>query len=106
MAFLYDNLTAVVVATTVLLILAGPQLRATKLSTAASSQGAALTQSEEIATWMEEDLEAMGRHMASSDTVFGNITKTKSDAPPTDSVLTGLSEVHRMVAFSYTAAHD
>lgn len=91
MAFLYDNLTAVVVATTVLLILAALQLRASKLSTAASSQDAALTQSEEIATWMEEDLEAMGRHMAPSDTVFGGILRTNEDASPTDSVLTSLS---------------
>lgn len=91
MAFLYDNLTAVVVATTVLLVLASLQLRVTKLSTAASSHDAALTQSEQIATWMEEDLEAMGRHMAASDTVFGGITKAANDASPTDSVLTGLS---------------
>jgi hypothetical protein len=91
MAFLYDNLTAVVVATTVLLILAALQLRASKLSTAASSQDAALTQSEEIATWMEEDLEAMGRHMAPSDTVFGGIVRTNDDGSPTDSVLTSLS---------------
>jgi len=91
MAFLYDNLTAVVVATTVLLILASLQLRASKLSTAASSQDAALTQSEEIATWMEEDLEAMGRHMTPSDTVFGGITRVSDEGSPTDSVLTSLS---------------
>jgi len=90
MAFLYDNLTAVVVGTTVLLILAGLQLRAMKRSTTASGQEAALTQSEEIATWMEEDLERMGRHMA-SDTAFSTLDRTEEDASPTDSVLTGLS---------------
>ncbi|MCS3696823.1 hypothetical protein [Salinibacter ruber] len=91
MAFLYDNLTAVVVGTTVLLILASLQLRAMELSTAASGQEAALTQSEEIATWMEEDLESMGRHIMTTDTVFGGLSRTKNEVSPTDSVLTGLS---------------
>lgn len=98
MTFLYDNLTAIVVATTVLLILASLQLRATELNTAASSQDAALTQSEEIATWMEEDLGAMGRHMASGDTVFTGITRTANEVSPTDSVLTGLSFTFRQNA--------
>ncbi|WP_263786336.1 hypothetical protein [Salinibacter grassmerensis] len=91
MAFLYDNLTAVVVGTTVLLILASLQLRAMELSTAASGQEAALTQSEEIATWMEEDLESMGRHITTADTVFGGVSRTDDNASPTDSVLTNLS---------------
>jgi len=91
MTFLYDNLTAVVVGTTVLLILASLQLRAMELSTAASGQEAALTQSEEIATWMEEDLESMGRHLTSTDTVFGGLSRVENKASPTDSVLTSLS---------------
>lgn len=95
MAFLYDNISAIVVTTTVVLILASLQLRAMRLNTAATSRESALTQSEQIATWLEEDLEAMGRHMAPEDTVFGGLNSVAEDASPTDSVLTDLSFVYR-----------
>lgn len=63
MAFLYDNLIATAVSMTVLLLLVTIQLRATRSSTAQTARQAALGHAQTLATWMEEDLESMGRNV-------------------------------------------
>jgi hypothetical protein len=95
MPYLFDNITATIVGLTVLLILATIQSRATRLNTAETSRNAALAQSEGMATWMEEDLEAMGRHMDPEGDIFYDINKVDNSASPTDEVLTSLTFQYR-----------
>lgn len=63
MPFLYDNLIATAVSMTVLLLLVTIQLRATRANTAQTARQVALGHAETMATWLEEDLESMGRNL-------------------------------------------
>lgn len=87
MPFVYDNLIATVVGTTVLLILMSIQMRATRTSVAQSGRSMALKQTETLATWLEQDLEAMGRNLDDSETVFTVSERTSNENSPTGSTL-------------------
>lgn len=91
MAFLYDNLVAALVGTTVLLILMAIQMRATGEQVAQTARNAALSQTQSLATWLEEDLEAMGRNREAGEMVFTGIERTDNTASPTGEVLTDLT---------------
>jgi hypothetical protein len=91
MPFLYDNLVAALVGTTVLLILMAIQMRATGEQVAQTARNAALNQTQSLATWLEEDLEAMGRNRASGEVVFEGIDRVENEASPTGEVLTDLT---------------
>jgi hypothetical protein len=91
MPFIYDNLIATAIGTTVILILISIQMRSTNTTVAQMSRNVALNQAETMATWLEEDLESMGRNMGDDDTIYDPIEREENDGSPTDSVLTGLT---------------
>jgi len=70
MQFLFDNLTATVIAMTVLLILASMQMRATRQQVAQTSQNIVQRQAGQLTTWLEEDLGRIGKNMRDSATAF------------------------------------
>jgi len=85
MQFLYDNLTATMVGTTVLLILIAIQLRATRANVEQTSRSIAFGQAETMATWLEEDLSQMGRNIDGQPFTFPK--RSYESASPTDSIL-------------------
>jgi len=91
MAFLYDNLVATLIATTVVLVLISVQMRATSANVAQVGKSAALGGAETFATWVEQDLEAMGRHISVSETVFSSPVRRANANSPTGEVLEGLT---------------
>jgi hypothetical protein len=70
MQFLFDNLTATVIAMTVLLILASMQMRATQQRVAQTSQNIIRDQAGQLTTWLEEDLGQIGKNMNDDETAF------------------------------------
>lgn len=70
MAFIYDNLTASVVSGMVILVLFSVQMRATNSSVAQTGRNVALNQARTFATWLEQDLQRMGRNIPEGDKVF------------------------------------
>lgn len=91
MPFIYDNLTATVIGTTAFLILISIQMRSTNTAVVQTGRSVALNQSETMATWLENDLESMGRNMDSDETIYENVERESSNASPTDSMMTGLT---------------
>lgn len=73
MPFIFDNLTATVIATTVVLILASIQMEATQANTARVSRNVVNTQAQQFATWLEEDLSRIGQNMPSSVTPYAGL---------------------------------
>ena len=63
MAFLLDNLTASVIAGTVILILGSMQMRATNQRVAQQSQQIMQNRARELTTWLERDLARVGENM-------------------------------------------
>jgi hypothetical protein len=93
MQFLYDNLTATVVGTTVLLILIAIQMRATRANVEQMSRSIAFGQAETMATWLEEDLSQMGRNIDGKPFTFpNNPKKSEENGSPTDETLNPDSE--------------
>ncbi|PSQ72000.1 MAG: hypothetical protein BRD31_02090 [Bacteroidetes bacterium QH_2_64_26] len=70
MQFLFDNLTATVIAMTVLLILASMQMRATRQQVAQTSQNIVQRQAGQLTTWLEEDLGRIGKNMSDDEVAF------------------------------------
>ncbi|PSQ81178.1 MAG: hypothetical protein BRD41_03355 [Bacteroidetes bacterium QS_1_63_11] len=70
MQFLFDNLTATVIAMTVLLILASMQMRATRQQVAQTSQDIVQRQAGQLTTWLEKDLGQIGKNMSDDETAF------------------------------------
>ena len=95
MAFLYDNLVATLIATTVVLVLISVQMRATSANVAQVGRSGALGGAESFATWVEQDLEAMGRHISVSETVFSSPVRRANGNSPTGEVLEGLTFYYR-----------
>lgn len=95
MAFLYDNLVATLIATTVVLVLISVQMRATSANVAQVGRSGALGGAESFATWVEQDLEAMGRHVSVSGTVFSSPVRQANGNSPTGEVLEGLTFYYR-----------
>lgn len=95
MIFIYDNLTASILAATVVLILTSVQMRTTELRANQSFRNSALKQAKTFATWIEEDLESMGRHVDDGETVFAVEDRISNAQSPTDSTLKGLTFYYR-----------
>lgn len=95
MPFLYDNLTATVIGMTIFLILASLQMRTTKSSVTQSARKAALAETESAATWIEEDLKAMGKNLDDSTEAFTNPSRSGDEYSPTGSTLEDLSFRYR-----------
>lgn len=75
MPFIYDNLIATLISTTVFLILISIQMRATQINTARTSRNIANTQAQNLATWLEEDLSRIGQNMSPDETPYDEPTK-------------------------------
>jgi Tfp pilus assembly protein PilE len=82
MAFLYDNLTATVIAMTVVLILAAIQVRATQQNVAQTSRHIVKSQAQTLASWMEDDLEQLGENMTADGIAFDAPQKEDSEWAP------------------------
>ena len=65
MPLIFDNLTASVIAATVVLILSSIQMRATQQRVAQTSQQIVQQRSRVATEWLEEDLERIGQNMTS-----------------------------------------
>ena len=65
MPFIFDNLTASVIAATVVLILSSIQMRATQQRVAQTSQRIVQQRSRVATEWLEEDLERIGQNRTS-----------------------------------------
>ena len=65
MPLIFDNLTASVIAATVVLILSSIQMRATQQRVAQTSQRIVQQRSRVATEWLEEDLERIGQNMTS-----------------------------------------
>lgn len=110
MPVLFDNLIASVVAGTVLLMLVSIQMQATNTGIANTARYAALNEAQTIATWLEEDLQAMGRNRGEGETVFDIVPdgeRMQSNYSPTGTVLRRLSD-STALTFHYegTAGND
>lgn len=80
MQFLYDNLTATVVALMTTLILLSIQARATQNNVAQVSRNRMEELTQTFATWLEKDLERMGENFEESERVpFENPMYTEAD---------------------------
>ena len=65
MPFVFDNLTATVIASAVLLVLANIQLRTERQEVAQTAQQVAQSRAQEATDWLEEDLGRIGQNMVS-----------------------------------------
>lgn len=63
MYFLYDNLTALIIATTVIFIVLSMQIQATQMSNQEVAINASKNQAHALATWLERDLSRIGANM-------------------------------------------
>jgi len=92
---LYDNLVATAVAGTVMLMLVSIQMRATSANVAQTGRYAALNQARTVATWVEEDLKAMGRNRDEGDSIFDIVAasnRVENAHSPTGTVLRSSSD--------------
>ena len=78
MQFLFDNLTATVIAMTVLLILASMQMRATRQQVAQTSQNIVQRQAGQLTTWLEEDLGRIGKNMSDDEVAIDTLVRKDS----------------------------
>lgn len=69
MQFIYDNLTATLIASTVTLILINLQIQASKKNISKTSRHVVKQQAQSFASWMEKDLARLGQNMNSEDQV-------------------------------------
>jgi len=80
-----------VIGTTVFLILISIQMRSTNATVAQTARNAALNRAETMATWIEEDLGAMGRNRDDGDPIYQGISREDDEDSPTGSVLTSIT---------------
>ena len=76
MQFIYDNLTATLIAITATLLLLSIQSRATQNNVAKTSRNMMKERAQTFATWVEKDLERMGANMT--------IEEVQEERPPFD----------------------
>jgi len=69
MHFIYDNLTATIIASTVTLLLINIQIQASKKNISKTSRHVVKQQAQSFASWMEKDLARMGQNMNYEDQV-------------------------------------
>lgn len=67
MHFIYDNLTATIIASTVTLILINMQIQASKKNISKTSRYVVKQQAQTFASWMEKDLARIGQNMNPED---------------------------------------
>jgi len=93
MQFIYDNLTASVISGTVVLILFTVQMRAMNSSIAQTGRNVALNRVQTFATWLEQDLQRVGRNRADDEDVIKVLDREKVDEgqSPTDTTLSTFS---------------
>jgi uncharacterized protein (DUF736 family) len=84
MPFIFDNLTASVIAATVVLILSSIQMRATQQRVAQTSQRIVQQRSRVATEWLEEDLEQIGQNMTSGQDALDE-PESYHDTPENDS---------------------
>jgi hypothetical protein len=72
MIFIYDNLTAMIIAMAVLLLLVTIQFRTTQANIAQTSRNIVKEQAQSFATWVEDDLERIGENVSPGDVTFEN----------------------------------
>jgi hypothetical protein len=70
MQLLFDNLSASIIAMTVLLIFASMQMRVTQQRVAQVSQNTVQSQAAQLTSWLEEDLGRIGKNMSGDETAF------------------------------------
>jgi hypothetical protein len=70
MEFIYDNMVATIIATTVTMILITIQLRATQKNVARASRNAVKEEAQTFATWLEKDLEQIGANVDPDEAAF------------------------------------
>jgi hypothetical protein len=73
MPFLFDNVTATVIAFTVLLIVASMQMRSTQQQVAQTSQQMVQTQARELSGWLDQDLGSMGQNMSPGESAINTL---------------------------------
>jgi hypothetical protein len=81
MAFLLDNLTASVIAGTVILILGSMQMRATNQRVAQQSQQIMQNRARELTTWLERDLARVGENMTGDEEAIPETTEDGEENP-------------------------
>lgn len=104
---LYDNLVATAVAGTVMLMLVSIQMRATNANVAQTGRYAALNQAQTVATWVEEDLKAMGRNRDEGDPIFDIVAtgnRVENTNSPTGTVLRTSSDPAGLTLYYESAA--
>lgn len=79
MQFIYDNLTASVISGTVLLILFTVQMRATSSSIAQTGRNFALNRAQTFATWLEQDLQRVGRNRSNDEEIFSGLNRVNAE---------------------------
>lgn len=84
MPFIFDNLTATVIAMTVIMILSSIQMRATRQRVAQTSQQMVQQRSRTAADWIEEDLGRIGENMTSDQEAL-EVPEPYYDDPSNDS---------------------
>jgi hypothetical protein len=77
MPFIFDNLTATVIAMTVILILSSIQMRSTRQQVAQTSSQIVQDRSRQITEWVEEDLNRIGQNMTQSEVAFEDPKENK-----------------------------
>jgi hypothetical protein len=70
MEFIYDNMVATIIATTVTLLLITIQLRATQKNIARASRNVVKEEAQTFATWLEKDLEQIGANVDPDEAAF------------------------------------
>ena len=93
MQFIYDNLTASVISGTVVLILFAVQMRAMNASIAQTGRNVALNRAQTFATWLEQDLQKVGRNRADDEDVIKALDReeVEEEQSPTDTTLSTFS---------------
>lgn len=104
MQFLYDNITATIIATTVTIILISVQMRATQTNAARTARNVVKMEGQNFATWLEKDLEKMGANIdqgkeapfAAPTSLAGETSVTGSFTFYRDSLVSGGSDTVRI----------
>lgn len=79
MPFIFDNLTATVIAATILLILASIQVRSGQQEVAQTAQRLAQNRAQEATDWLEQDLDRIGQNMPPSQSAVSRLESYHED---------------------------
>lgn len=79
MPFIFDNLTASIIAATVLLIISSIQVRSGRQEVARTAQRLVQNRAQEATSWLEEDLGRIGQNMTSGQSAVGKLEPYHED---------------------------